>query len=132
MPAASPCWWSFWRPPAAAPAWSALPVNAAGGLVDGGTWRVAAAPTTPPTFGGDRAGSVELGVVIGPAPTRSPTATPTVPTPTATPRTPAPGGGPLPRTGVALGAILLTGAALVAGGAGLRLIARRRREPSAE
>ncbi|GAA4468246.1 WxL protein peptidoglycan domain-containing protein [Phytohabitans houttuyneae] len=72
---------------------------------------------------------VEIGVSIAP-PTVSPTASPTA---TASPRpSPSPtdgtggGGGDLPRTGLAIGAFVAVGAALVGGGAGLRVAARRR------
>ncbi|BCB84280.1 DUF916 domain-containing protein [Phytohabitans suffuscus] len=82
---------------------------------------------------------VEIGVSI-PPPTASPTTTvsPTAsPTATASPsESPSPspsptdgtggGGGDLPRTGLAIGAFVAVGAALVGGGAGLRMAARRR------
>ncbi|MDG4764965.1 hypothetical protein O7632_12775 [Solwaraspora sp. WMMD406] len=58
-------------------------------------------------------------------PTPSGTAPPSTLAPTGSPTTAPPGGGPLPRTGVALGGLLATGTLLVAAGAGIRRLARR-------
>ncbi|GIJ54208.1 hypothetical protein Vau01_017240 [Virgisporangium aurantiacum] len=86
-------------------------------------WAAPAAAADP----SDSAHSNELRVTIGPAtssPTTSATPTPT-PTPTVTP-TADPPTGPLPRTGYSIVALVVGGAGLVAGGAGLRLLVRRR------
>jgi hypothetical protein len=87
-----------------------------------------------PSPGGGAA--VDVRVSIGPAATATPTGSPTSgPSPTgpvgtngpsATPP-PRPGGGALPRTGVAVGAMVLAGTVLAGGGAGLRAMAARRR-----
>ncbi|MFG3688035.1 hypothetical protein [Micromonospora sp. NPDC047740] len=92
-----------------------------------------AVPDAEPTPGGQV--SIRVGVSIGPKPGGSPSPTgqpsPTIePSPsgvtTTTPISPPAGGGSLPRTGVALGGLLLVGGALVAGGVALRWSARRR------
>ncbi|MFE9651899.1 hypothetical protein [Micromonospora sp. NPDC006431] len=98
-----------------------------------------AVPVAEPTPGGQV--SIRVGVSIGPKPggSPSPTGSPspsgqpsptTEPSPsgatTTTPTSPPAGGGSLPRTGVALGGLLLVGGALVAGGVALRWSARRR------
>jgi len=85
--------------------------------------------------------SVELGVIIGPHPSATPTSptpgspTPTLPRPTTS--SPNPGGGgdddgddkpTLPRTGMAITMIVLAGVALIGGGVLLRILARRRAE----
>ncbi|WBB65467.1 hypothetical protein [Micromonospora sp. WMMD812] len=125
------------RPPAALqPAGGAAPPAAL----------AAAGPRVPPVLRAARSGpvaaapspgpevAVRVGVSIGPRPGGSPTPTGSAsPTPTGSVSPTAPGGGPgpgqggnLPRTGVALWAVLLAGAALVGAGAGLRWAARRR------
>ncbi|MFC0532539.1 DUF916 domain-containing protein [Phytohabitans kaempferiae] len=68
---------------------------------------------------------VEIQVSIGPRATPSASPSPS-PSPTASPTPPANPGGDLPRTGLAIGAFVAVGAALVGGGAGLRVLARRR------
>lgn len=73
---------------------------------------------------------VEIQVSIAPAATPTPTPTPSPtasPSPTTSPPPGGGGGGDLPRTGLAIGAFVIAGAALVGGGAGLRLLGRRRR-----
>ncbi|MEV7228165.1 hypothetical protein AB0M79_14240 [Polymorphospora sp. NPDC051019] len=111
---------------------------------------VVSAALATPLAGGLRAGSAapdsgtarrtEVTVSIAPAPTTpGPTPTGPEPTPTGTPGpvptgTPAPPtpsaspdpGGRLPQTGLAIGGILVLGAALVGAGAGLRTLSRRR------
>jgi len=70
---------------------------------------------------------MQITVSIAPRPTPSgTTASPTAtgaPSPTRTSP-----GGTLPRTGVAIGALVIAGTALVGGGAVLRMSARRRRD----
>ncbi|MFI7209880.1 hypothetical protein ACIBP4_07160 [Micromonospora maritima] len=91
---------------------------------------VATPPGTPPS--GDGEVSVRVGVSIGPRPGGTSTPTPR-PSLTADPRppgdpttTPPGGGGSLPRTGMAVGGLLVAGGALVGGGLALRWSARRR------
>ncbi|MEU3452523.1 hypothetical protein ABZ671_02795 [Micromonospora sp. NPDC006766] len=108
-----------------------LPSNAAAGTAVAMT--AMAQSASPPTGQGDeQTGTMQIVVSIAPKPTPSGGTSPTAsPTATASPTTtgsPSPGG-TLPRTGAAIGALVIVGAALVGGGAVLRMLARRRREP---
>ncbi len=110
-------------------------------LDHGGAVRIAVsiAPTPTPsgTVDPTPSGTVDPTPSGTPGPTLTGTAGPTAspsatgsPTGTASPDpVPAPGGG-LPRTGVAIGSLVLAGGALVGAGAALRTMARRRELPS--
>ncbi|MEV0731184.1 hypothetical protein [Polymorphospora sp. NPDC050346] len=118
----------------AAPVPPAVVSAALGAPLAGGFRAVSAAPDS------GTARRTEVTVSIAPAPTTpGPTPTGPEPTPTGTPGpgptgTPAPPtpsvspdpGGRLPQTGLAIGGILVLGAALVGAGAGLRTLSRRR------
>ncbi|MFJ6196614.1 hypothetical protein [Micromonospora sp. NPDC092111] len=90
--------------------------------VSAGTWTVSAAPPGPTGPPGGPAGTVSLRAEVAPG-TASPTS------PTATPSQPGDpgGGGDLPVTGLAIGAVAAAGLLLVTVGAALRAAARRRR-----
>lgn len=131
------------RPDELGPTGGAVPVAAGTGRVPGVMLvalaatalaaPAASAPAPPPVPAPDPA-SVEVQVSIAPAQPPAPTASPTL-SPTGAPTSPAPSppptppGGKLPRTGVAIGVILVAGAALVGGGTGLRLLVGRRKSP---
>ncbi|MEU8259063.1 hypothetical protein AB0C02_00340 [Micromonospora sp. NPDC048999] len=88
-----------------------------------GTWSASTQPVPP----GGSSGSMTLRVEVAPAPGGSGSPTPSTGPTDGSDGPDSPGGGPLPVTGLAIGAVVAAGLLLVGVGAVLRATARRRR-----